>query len=211
MGARLPLTISYRLEPEDIRAGVRVMLAPSPLLRRSRAVLLKVVWALWVAAGGLLGYILLISWRRACAVKYVSPGVHVTGRAALAFMAAAWAGTGWLAGVLSLRPDAIHDRVCAFVARRMLARSAPGPRTLTVSPEGIEIKTPGTAHVRPWGSIRQARRDEGHLALGTKGLWIFIPLRALDTADRLPLIEAVEARTRVLVLGPEPQEPPAAV
>ena len=196
-----PFAIAYRLEPEDVLEGVRLLFAPSPLMRRMRPVLLATIAVLWTIAGLLIAYLYFFWWRSFCALRPLRlAGTPVSGRAVLPALTAFWAVLGVIALSLRLSPNWALDRICRGIARRILARVAPGPRVLTLRSAGFALTIGDRTHLFGWDAVRRARRTEGFLALSAGQIGVFVPLRRLPPAQRSDLLREAEARADVRVI-----------
>jgi hypothetical protein len=193
------LRLDYELTAADVAAGVDALVAPDARVMSWRPALLRLVWLLLAVAAALLFFVEASFWRRlhhlGMPFRFVAPWY----RAAILGLPALWAALLGATAMLSRDPDGALRWLRARLVRKLLASRAPGPRTLSLTPEGLEVEAGGQKAFRAWTAVRRARRGERHLVLDARDLWFIVPLHALSSADRDALLLEVSARLPMAV------------
>ncbi len=192
-----PLRLEYDLTAEDVAAGVDALVKPDARLMAFRPRLLRLVWLLLVVAAALIVHLETFCWGRlhrlGAPLRILPPGY----RAALLTLPLAWAALTALVVILSRDPDFALRWLRARLTRRLLESRAPGRRTLTLTPAGLEVENDGKKIFRAWTAVRRARRGEAVLVLDARDLWYIVPLHSLPPDARAALLAEVSARVPI--------------
>jgi len=196
MGMGLPLRLQYTLTAEDFSGAAALLFSPGPVMKRLRPVLLRLIWLLLAAAGGLIAYTAVLMWHMRLPLPPRPVWTLVALSSVWTLMLAAAVG-------LSRDPEMAQKWLRGLMTRRMLARVTPGPRSVVLSELGFDLDGSGARHVRSWGALRRARRNEDYLVLAARDIWVIIPLARLTDEQRAEVIKETGERVRVDVDGVE--------
>jgi hypothetical protein len=189
-----PLRLDYELTKDDVAAGVEVLVRPNEKAVAVRPALLRLVWTLMFAALALMIYLEWAFWSRLAHIGAPLQAVPLWCLLFLFGLPPLWAVLFAVSWSVTRDPNGALRWVRSRLARQLLSKRAPGPRTLTVSPTGLEMVSGDERLFREWGAMRRAVRGDGHLLLDARDLWFIVPLHALKVADRDALLVEVQAR-----------------
>lgn len=188
------LRLDYDLTDADVAAGVEALVKPNERAMAVRPHLLRLVWILLGVACAMMIYLEYAFWTRLARIGAPLRAVPFWCLAVLFGLPPLWTALLALSLSISRDPDGALRWVRGRLARQLLSKRPTGPRTLTLTPEGLEVLSNGEKLFRDWSAVRRAVRGDGHLLLDARDLWFIVPLHALTEEKRSLLLLEVSAR-----------------
>jgi len=188
------LKLEFDLTAKDVAEGVEALVRPNDEAKAVRPGLLRLVWGLMFVALAMMIYLEAVFWTRLAHLGVPLQAVPLWVLFVLFGLPPLWVVLFAVSWSVTRDPDGALRWVRSRLARQLLSKREPGPRTLTLTPAGLEMASGDERLFREWAAVRRAVRGDGHLLLDARDLWFIVPLHALSSSDRDALLLEVQAR-----------------